>query len=310
MAGRIRSVKPELVQHELFATLSDGAARTYYGLLALVDDAGRCPAAPSYLAGQIFWAKPRALNVIARQITELETAGWVRRYSVRGSVWLEIVGWLDIKSPTYQKIDKRQPARFPAPESCESSTQSTSGSTTPAANDLDQDLDQDRERIPRPPKAPPIPSRPEPETTAEERERGARAKIRRRALEHVNKLRETVGAELGQVVRPLHPQDPGERGLLARQLEGASEADIAHVLDVAELEARTQRTVQWLTGAIFEERSWRRALGMTREDAGRPRLSPRPTEPVRLVLAAPDDDMPALAHSRFAPLPQKKGTAS
>jgi hypothetical protein len=137
--GRIRTVKPELIQQPWFATLSDSAARTYYGLLGVVDDFGRCGAAPSYIAGQIFWGSQRSANKIGKQLAELEREGIIRRYTVKGGEYLEIVGWFDKGGPLYQQINKPQGERFPAP----SSDQDGPG----ARPDTGPDLDPIRSRV-------------------------------------------------------------------------------------------------------------------------------------------------------------------
>src|SRR5205814_1805290 len=104
--GRIRSVKPELIQHPKFGTLTDGAARLFYGLLGLADDHGNCPAAPSFLAGQIFWGRQRSAGAIGKLLVELEVAGWISRYSADGGEYLTIAHWALKGSVTYQLIDK------------------------------------------------------------------------------------------------------------------------------------------------------------------------------------------------------------
>jgi hypothetical protein len=113
--GRIRCVKPELIQQPWFGTLTDAAARTFYGLLGVVDDFGRCAAGPAFIAGQIFWGAQRSANAIGRQLAELERAGIIRRYAARGGEYLEILGWFDKGGPLYQQINKPQGERFPAP---------------------------------------------------------------------------------------------------------------------------------------------------------------------------------------------------
>lgn len=116
---RIRTVKPELIQQEKFATLSDPGARLYYGLLGVVDDGGRCTAAPSFLAGNIFWGKQRSATSIGKLVVELEAAGWIRTYVISGGAYLEIIGWGQKGSTTFQQLDKSKTAilKFPAPES-------------------------------------------------------------------------------------------------------------------------------------------------------------------------------------------------
>lgn len=92
-------------------------------------------------------------------------------------------------------------------------------------------------------------------------------------------IREAVAAELGVICRPLPAHDPGERALALRIRDQNANlqvlvADARHVMAVAKAEAIATSSVQWLTGALFEDRSYRRALGMTLEDATRPRAGP------------------------------------
>lgn len=123
-----------------------------------------------------------------------------------------------------------------------------------------------------------------------------------RIWERLERLRNEIAAELGVEIRPLHPMDAGTRALGMRIREASLkldaeriEADLNHVLDVVATEARTTRSVQWLTGGIFEERPYRRALGMTLDDAAKaqqrtggtnsnwgPR-NPKPPEPPRRI---------------------------
>ncbi len=117
----------------------------------------------------------------------------------------------------------------------------------------------------------------------------ASGEARKRLWQKLNETRQAIASELGVEARPLHFQDPGERELGCRLRESESvdvgEANAEHVLAIAAAEARTTKSVQWLTGAVFGDRSWRRALGMTVDDAKRPRAGPR-------TLAAVDSTPP------------------
>lgn len=92
--------------------------------------------------------------------------------------------------------------------------------------------------------------------------------------ERLRAMRKAIAAELGVEVRDLHPHDAGRRALAMRIREAVDAkrepaqigADLNHVLDVFVAEARHTRSVQWLTGGMFEDRSFRRALGMTLAD--------------------------------------------
>jgi hypothetical protein len=114
-AGKIRTRKPELLALEAYAGLTDGAARLFDALPTLADDSGRCPAAPSFLVGQVFWARQRSANVIGQLLTELEAADLIKRYTAKGGSFLEIVGWSDKGHVNYQYIKKPHPQRYPAP---------------------------------------------------------------------------------------------------------------------------------------------------------------------------------------------------
>lgn len=92
--------------------------------------------------------------------------------------------------------------------------------------------------------------------------------------------RARVAAELGVPARPLMAQDPGEISLATLlatagdQLEETATTAL-HVVAIAEAEARRDRSLQWLTGVIFEPRNFRRLAAMSLEDARRA----RPTKP-------------------------------
>lgn len=323
MAGRIRSVKPELIADAQFAALTDGAARLYYGLLAVVDDCGRCPAAPSFLAGQIFWGRQRSAGAIGRLLAELAASGIVELYSVRGGRYLQIAGWSDKTSCKYQRIDKHQGERYPAPGSSQSSNGSEIDSSTDSTSDLISERISEgsvtRARaipgpVPQPPPQPaaaPAAQEPPPKIVAtEDPDLLARRALKDRKLRQLEDLRARVARQLGLQYRPLPAFS--DRELSDRIREAAVEAkhdlarveqDIDHVLAVREAEALVKGSVEWLTGGMFEERSWRRALGQTLQDARR-RLPPRPSEPAPpLRLAAPADDVPPM---RFPPLERRR----
>lgn len=148
MAGRIRTIKPELREHFAFAAVTDRAARLFLMLYTIVDDEGRCPASPAYLAGNVFFARPCAATAIGKGLAELEAADLVKSYAVNGAPFLEIVGWRSQGSVTHQRIDKPQPARYPAPEWADSRNDSGNDSKTDSRTD--QYLDQRPGPVPVP----------------------------------------------------------------------------------------------------------------------------------------------------------------
>jgi hypothetical protein len=130
------------------------------------------------------------------------------------------------------------------------------------------------------------PSPPEPSELLERRA------LRTRVWNQLNEFRREIASELGEPHRPLHPQDPGERELAARILEcGESAAESCeHVLAVFAAEARTKRTLQHMSGAMFRAPSWSRAVAMSVSDAeradsrsGRFAAKPAPVEEIRKV---------------------------
>lgn len=152
--------------------------------------------------------------------------------------------------------------------------------------------------VPDPPPDPvPVPDLPDPDlsparvATPGPGRAGDPALARRQALRaelwrELGTARSAIGSELRVEHRPLAAQDPGERAL-AMLLVGAGEAldatvaDVRHAIAIAAAEARRDRSLQWLTGVIFDERNFRRLAATTLEDARRPRPT-KPGEPARM----------------------------
>jgi hypothetical protein len=73
-----------------------------------------------YLKGAVFFATNRTVKSVKAIRDELESAGWIRVYTVGGEEYLEIVGWSDLNAVTGQRLDKPKPAKFPGPDSVQS----------------------------------------------------------------------------------------------------------------------------------------------------------------------------------------------
>ncbi|MBR1236860.1 hypothetical protein [Bradyrhizobium sp. AUGA SZCCT0182] len=106
--GRIRTIKPEFPQSESIGKLSRDARLLFVQLWTIVDDAGRSRAASRMLASLLYPYDDDASGLVDNWLDELEFAGKIRRYSVGGSAYLEIVKWLE-----HQKIDKPSKSRLP-----------------------------------------------------------------------------------------------------------------------------------------------------------------------------------------------------
>lgn len=138
MAGRIRTIKPELIEDATVAELSHPAFRLFIAMLLLADDHGNLRAHPKQLDAAVFWlvgCDERAL-VVAEQLAlghiteehardylarhsrdtretlaELSRAGLVVRYAVRGQPYASIASW-----KKHQRVDKPSAPRVPGPD--------------------------------------------------------------------------------------------------------------------------------------------------------------------------------------------------
>lgn len=128
--------------------------------------------------------------------------------------------------------------------------------------------------------------------------------LNHRTWDRLNATRKSLAIELG-LPSPLHlaEQDIDRRELASRISESPNpEREIEHVLEMAELEARTTKSLQFLSGSLFSERVWRRKLAQSSDDAARPRAGPPGVRDVTIGRVAPatrevydqfpDDDVP------------------
>jgi hypothetical protein len=108
MAGRIRSIKPEVLEDEEAVGLSDGAWRLWISLWTLVDDHGNARSAPRWLAGQVWWVTGRAVEDVEAMLAELVKAHRIEFYTVRGERYLHVRNW-----DKHQRIDNAGKPRVP-----------------------------------------------------------------------------------------------------------------------------------------------------------------------------------------------------
>jgi len=109
MSRRIRSLKPELLEDEKVAPLTDSAWRLFVSLITLADDWGNVRADVRWLQGQVWWAHSDSPNVLAALI-ELSKASLIEPYAVRGGTYLHIRGW-----DKHQRIDNAGKNKVPLP---------------------------------------------------------------------------------------------------------------------------------------------------------------------------------------------------
>lgn len=107
MSGRIRTIKPELLDDEDAAGLSDAAWRLWVGSWVLCDDHGSCRAGTKYLAAQI-WQDTARADQVDVTLGELVRVGKVTVYETGGQRYLRVNGWAK-----HQRVDNAGKPRVP-----------------------------------------------------------------------------------------------------------------------------------------------------------------------------------------------------
>lgn len=108
--ARIRSIKPDFWTSEQVMECSPVTRLMFIGMWNFADDHGRIPANPKTIKAQVFPIDEGITSENVRgMVDELSTNGLVLRYTVDNKDFLLITGW------RHQKIDKRQPAKYPPP---------------------------------------------------------------------------------------------------------------------------------------------------------------------------------------------------
>jgi hypothetical protein len=114
MARRIRSLKPELLDDEKVANLSDTAFRVWVACVLTSDDFGTFRADPRLIDKTVYWAAVAERSVPVA-LGELQTSGMVRFYSVRGQTYGRFVNW-----KKHQRVDNAgKTGTLPGPEQAE-----------------------------------------------------------------------------------------------------------------------------------------------------------------------------------------------
>lgn len=108
--GRIRTIKPELLDDERTAALGHEEWRLFVSLILIADDYGNFRAHPKQLEGSIFWAADTSRG-IRDILASVSRTGLVTLYSVRGQQYGHLTGW-----SKHQKVDKPGQPRVPGPE--------------------------------------------------------------------------------------------------------------------------------------------------------------------------------------------------
>jgi len=125
MSGRIRTLKPEILEDERTARLSHAAWRLFVSLIMLSDDYGNFRANPDHLRGAAFWGRPvddgGSVGGIDALLAELATPdvdgekGLIALYVVRGQRYGHLNGW-----SKNQRVQRPGSPRVPGPKEGES----------------------------------------------------------------------------------------------------------------------------------------------------------------------------------------------
>lgn len=108
MSGRIRTIKPELLEDAVTAGLSDRAFRVFIACIVLADDYGGLRFEPGWLKAQIFWAHDVSPDDFERSLLELSPL--IRTYEVSGQRYALIRNW-----SKHQKVSHPGKPRIPSP---------------------------------------------------------------------------------------------------------------------------------------------------------------------------------------------------
>lgn len=107
--ARIRSVKPDICQHEVMAELSDGAERALVRLWTHADDDGRGVDNVKLIKAAVFPLNDeKTEDVLDELMDELEAAGFLQRYEVDGRRFFQVPNFVDHQKPRH-KVDSKYP---------------------------------------------------------------------------------------------------------------------------------------------------------------------------------------------------------
>lgn len=110
MSGRIRTIKPELLEDAKTARLGHLEFRLFVAMLLMADDYGNLRASAAFIRGTVFWGCDEDEDEIERAVAELEEAGLLTGYEMRGQRYVHISGWAK-----HQRVDKPGKPRVPSP---------------------------------------------------------------------------------------------------------------------------------------------------------------------------------------------------
>jgi len=275
VAGRIRSIKPEILEDEKTASLPHLEWRLFVSLFLIADDYGNLRGDPAYVRGQVMWAVDETRDSIANALDGLARVSLLSPYTVRDQSYFHIAGW-----DKHQKVDKPGKPRMPGPDEATpeliqaDANDSRDPRETPAepretlAPDLrsgppitDHDRDLRARTILPPVKTWGLQS---PEEIAKARTIGDLAQATWRRISDA-RMEQAKALKLeGVIALPvIHPgKQPASFDELRARIreEGEAAREVCdHVVKALVEQARETKSVDWLSEKAFLEGSWRTA---------------------------------------------------
>lgn len=114
MAGRIRMLRPELLDDEVMASLSSDAWRIAVALVLLADDFGNVRFSDRYIGANVFQDTGRDVGSACLELVDRKL---VTEYSVEGQRYAAIKGWTVEDGRFRQRLDNAsRRSRVPGPE--------------------------------------------------------------------------------------------------------------------------------------------------------------------------------------------------
>lgn len=111
MAGRIRSIKPEILDDEKTAALSHLEWRLFVSVWLIADDYGNFRGDPTFVMGQVLWAAGETRDAVRKALETLARVSLLTPYTVRGQSYCHVNGW-----DKHQKVSHAGKPRMPGPD--------------------------------------------------------------------------------------------------------------------------------------------------------------------------------------------------
>lgn len=114
--GRIRSIKPEILEDAKTAELSNLEWRLFVSMFVLADDYGNLRGHPVQIKGQALWGTKDSTKEVGDAVAKLVEVGLLVAYRVSGQSYLHIAGW-----SKHQLVKHPGKPLMPGPQSADNS---------------------------------------------------------------------------------------------------------------------------------------------------------------------------------------------